>query len=229
MSQRRRKVLVVDDDEGVRLQVAWQLEADGFVVTTAADGGEALKALRADVPDCMVLDLTLPVLPGLEVLRSVRSAGGPTQRLPIIILSGRSAEGHRVAGLDSGADDYLVKPFSPSELAARVRSLLRRSSDPSVEIASGEVRVDERSRELWVRGAPIETTAKEFDLLAYLASHPRQVFTREQLLHQVWDNSGWQSEATVTEHVHRLRRKLESAGAPTAIRTVRGVGYRWDA
>ena len=226
MSEDERRILVVDDDEGIRLQLAWQLEADGYQVATAEDGGAALEALRSDHFDLLVLDLTLPVVAGLDVLRTVRAAAS-TQRLPVIILSGRSAEADRVTGLDTGADDYLVKPFSPSELAARVRSLLRRTNPPQ-EPVTGDLVVDARSREVWAHGRPVDLTAKEFDLLAFLTAHPRQVFTRTQLLHQVWDNSGWQSEATVTEHVHRLRGKLEAAGCTSAIATVRGVGYRWD-
>jgi DNA-binding response OmpR family regulator len=230
MDEGRQRILVVDDDEGIRLQVSWQLEADGYAVTTAEDGEQALAALRSRIPDLMVLDLTLPVVAGLDVLRTVRAAG-PTQALPVIILSGRSSEADRVTGLDAGADDYLIKPFSPSELAARVRALLRRTTpgeEPTGTASACGLVIDERSREAWLQGALLETTAKEFDLLAFLAANPRHVFSREQLLHRVWDNSGWQSEATVTEHVHRLRRKLEAAGAPEVITTVRGVGYRWD-
>lgn len=222
-----RRILVVDDDEAIRLQLAWQLEADGYAVAVADSGTAALEALRAQPPDLMVLDLTMPGLPGLDVLRTVRAAAS-TQRLPVIVLSGRSAEEDRVIGLDSGADDYLVKPFAPGELGARVRSLLRRSA-PYPEPATGDLVVDTRSRAVWVAGQSIDLTAKEFDLLAHLAAHPRQVFTRTQLLDQVWDNSGWQSEATVTEHVHRIRAKLAAAGAPDLITTIRGVGYRLEA
>jgi two-component system phosphate regulon response regulator PhoB len=226
MAQERGHILVVDDDEAIRLQLGWQLEADGYSVSLADSGTAALELLREQLPSLLVLDLTMPGIPGLDVLRTVRAAAS-THRLPVIILSGRSSEADRVAGLDAGADDYLVKPFSPSELAARVRSLLRRTSPPQAPVV-GDVVVDVRSREVFVRGNPIDLTAKEFDLLAFLTANPRQVFTRTQLLHQVWDNSGWQSEATVTEHVHRLRAKLDGAGCPDGITTVRGVGYRWD-
>lgn len=229
MDASQRRILVVDDDEGIRLQLSWQLEADGFDVTLAADGAAALDELRAGVPDLMVLDLTLPGLSGLDVLRSVRAAT-PTRQLPVIILSGRSSEEDRITGLDAGADDYLVKPFSPGELAARVRSLLRRAAPADdTPPKRSDLIVDARTREVWVQGAAVDLTAKEFDLLAFLADHPRQVFSRTQLLHQVWDNSGWQSEATVTEHVHRLRAKLTRAGAREVITTVRGVGYRLEA
>lgn len=226
IDQPARNILVVDDDEGIRLQLSWQLEADGYVVATAEDGAAALDQLREERPDLVVLDLTLPRVPGLDVLRTIR-ASAALHNLPVIILSGRSTDQDRIDGLDAGADDYLVKPFSPGELAARVRSLLRRTH-PLASPPTGDLVVDTRSREVWVNGSPVDLTAKEFDLLAFLVEHPRQVFTRTQLLHQVWDNEGWQSEATVTEHVHRIRRKIDSDGA-SRITTVRGVGYRLEA
>jgi two-component system phosphate regulon response regulator PhoB len=225
-----RRILVVDDDERVRTVVSWQLEADGFAVCQAADGAAALACIEQDPPDLVVLDLTLPLVGGLDVLRrvrdSTRSVGA--RSLPVIVLSGRSGETDRIVGLDLGADDYLVKPFSPGELAARVRSVLRRAgpeTPPSLE-GSG-IQVDEATRDVAVDGRPVDLTAKEFDLLAFLARHPRQVFTRAQLLRQVWGSApDWQSEATVTEHMHRLRQKLETGAR--FIRTVRGVGYRLE-
>jgi two-component system phosphate regulon response regulator PhoB len=217
------RVLVVDDDARVRTVVAWQLEAEGYAVGEAADGQTALEAILADPPDLVILDLSLPGLNGLEVLRRVRERAG----LPVIVLSGRSGEGDRILGLDLGADDYLVKPFSPGELAARVRSVLRRSGQavpPPVVDPSG-LRLDPASREVAVDGVGVALTAREFDLLAFLHAHPRQVFSRAQLLEQVWASSpGWQSEATVTEHVHRLRHKL----GRRFVETVRGVGYRLE-
>lgn len=226
IDQQTRSILVVDDDEGIRLQLSWQLEADGYLVATAEDGAAALDQLSEERPDLVVLDLTLPRVPGLDVLRTIR-ASAALHDLPVIILSGRSTDQDRIDGLDAGADDYLVKPFSPGELAARVRSLLRRTH-PLASPPTGDLVVDTRSREVWVNGSPVDLTAKEFDLLAFLVEHPRQVFTRTQLLHQVWDNEGWQSEATVTEHVHRIRRKIDADGA-SRITTVRGVGYRLEA
>ena len=226
------RVLVVDDDERVRTLVSWQLEAEGFTVTQAPDGASALKAIGADRPDLVVLDLSLPGVGGLDVLRRVRGdergAGGP--QLPVIVLSGRSGETDRIVGLDLGADDYLVKPFSPGELAARARSVLRRSAPPPVPepVVAGGLVVDEPSREVSVDGRAVDLTAREFDLLAFLTRHPRQVFTRSQLLEHVWDATPeWCSEATVTEHVHRLRGKLDPAG-DRFLRTVRGVGYRLE-
>lgn len=218
------RVLVVDDDERVRTVVAWQLEAEGFGVVEAADGPAALARVAADRPDLVVLDLGLPGLGGLDVLRALRRADEPA--LPVIVLSGRDGETDRIVGLDLGADDYLVKPFSPGELAARVRSVLRRAAAVPAPAPDG-LHVDVRTRQVAVGGRAVDLTAKEFDLIAFLARHPRQVFSRAQLLQRVWGSApGRQGEATVTEHVHRLRHKLEPDGA--RLQTVRGVGYRLD-
>ena len=227
------RVLVVDDDEAARTVVSWQLEADGYTVLQAADGAQALARINQDAPHLVVLDLTLPAVAGLDVLRAVRDgrSAAPAD-LPVIVLSGRSGETDRIVGLDQGADDYLVKPFSPGELAARVRSVLRRSAPVGARsrLAAGRLRIDVASREVLADGQPVALTAKEFDLLAFLAAHPQRVFTRGQLLQRVWQSSsGWQGEATVTEHMHRLRQKLESdPSKPTMLRTVRGVGYQLD-
>jgi two-component system, OmpR family, phosphate regulon response regulator PhoB len=221
------RVLVVDDDQRVRTVVGWQLEADGFTVREAGDGVEALDQIDRDPPDLLVLDLSLPGVGGLDVLRRVRLREQAAARLPVIVLSGRSGETDRIIGLDLGADDYLVKPFSPGELAARVRSVLRRSGIGIPVRPAGGLWVDEASREVTFDGHPLAFTAKEFDLLAFFARHPRQVFTRAQLLHHVWGSKGWQGEATVTEHVHRLRQKLSACGdGRPIVQTVRGVGYR---
>lgn len=226
-------VLVVDDDERVRTVVSWQLEADGFAVSIAADGSAALESIERSRPDLVVLDLSLPGIGGLDVLRTVRGQEEMNSgaQLPIIVLSGRSGETDRIVGLDLGADDYLVKPFSPGELSARVRSLLRRTRPAPVARRSHRgLWVDETSRIVRVDGQDVELTAKEFDLLAFLARHPRQVFTRAQLLQNVWGSGrGWQGEATVTEHVHRLRLKLgQQQGGQTMLQTLRGVGYRLE-
>jgi two-component system, OmpR family, phosphate regulon response regulator PhoB len=232
------RVLVVDDDQRVRTVVSWQLEADGFAVTEAGDGTAALDQIEHNRPDLVVLDLSLPGVGGLDVLRRVREAEGPAAPLPVIVLSGRGGDTDRIIGLDLGADDYLVKPFSPGELAARVRSVLRRARHSSSQAEADSVRnapadglrVDETTRDVTLDGHPVELTAKEFDLLAFLVRHPRQVFTRAQLLQHVWGSAkGWQGEATVTEHVHRLRQKLGSCGGSRPIvATVRGVGYRLE-
>jgi two-component system phosphate regulon response regulator PhoB len=233
-----RHILVVDDDTRIRTLLSWQLEAEGYAVRCTGDGAEALERIGRDRPDLVILDLSLPGMGGLDVLRRVRQAeepGGVTP-LPVIIVSGRDGETDRIVGLDFGADDYLVKPFSPGELAARVRSVLRRAGPPGGTGAArggggdGDLRIDEAAREVFARGRPVDLTAREYDLLAFLARHPRQVFTRAQLLRSVWDSeAAWQSEATVTEHVHRLRAKLEDDPAqPRWLRTVRGVGYRME-
>lgn len=230
--------MVVDDDDGVRTSVTWALEADGFEVVAVDNGLAAIDALESAEPVLAVLDLSLPGLGGLDILRRVRAdeAIAGRRALPIIVLSGRDSETDRIVGLDLGADDYLVKPFSPGELAARARSLLRRTADtagggraPFAPTGSG-VEVDRESRSAWVDGRVIDLAAKEFDLLAYLVEHPRRACTRSELLAAVWaSDTGWQTEATVTEHVYRLRLKIEpNPQRPTWLRTVRAVGYRWE-
>lgn len=223
-------VLVVDDDAAIRTVVRWQLDDDGFRVVEAEDGTSALRRIRDDRPAIVVLDLSLPRLGGLDVLRSVRSGKAGRSDLPIIVLSGRSGETDRIVGLDLGADDYLVKPFSPGELAARIRSVLRRTSpDLSAEaIVVGNLRIEPSSRRVLLDGAEVDLTPKEFDLLAFLMTHPRRVYTRSQLVDRVWNSSSeWLGEATVTEHIHRLRLKLEQdPSRPRLLRTVRGVGYQ---
>jgi len=223
-------VLVVDDDAAIRTVVQWQLNDAGFRVVEADDGHSALRRIRDDHPALVVLDLTLPGLGGLDVLHSVRGGHNGRSDIPIIVLSGRSRETERIVGLDLGADDYLVKPFSPGELAARVRSVLRRASpelaEEAIELAS--IRIEPASRRVLVDDDDVDLTPKEFDLLLFLATHPQQVFTRSQLLDRVWNSSSeWLGEATVTEHVYRLRTKLESDPLqPRLLRTVRGVGYQ---
>lgn len=222
-------VLVVDDAHDAREAARRALERAGFAVSEAADGDEALEAL-ADLtprPDLVLLDLAMPGMGGLEVLTQIRK----TSALPVIVLSGRGEESERVVALEMGADDYVVKPFLVRELPARIRSVLRRSrpaESPRMEFGALEIRLAER--EVLVRGERVETTAKEFDLLAKLASEPRRVFSRAQLLEEVWGSSrDWQDPATVTEHIRRLRRKIEDdAEEPRWLQTVRGVGYRFE-
>jgi two-component system alkaline phosphatase synthesis response regulator PhoP len=223
-------VLVVDDDAAIRTVVRWQLDDAGFRVVEADDGPTALRRIRDDHPTIVVLDLSLPGLGGLDVLRSVRGGKSGRSDTPIIVLSGRSGETDRIVGLDLGADDYLVKPFSPGELAARIRSVLRRTT-PDLDgeaIVLGALSIEPASRRVVLDGDDVDLTPKEFDLLAFLATHPRRVFTRSQLLDRVWNSSSeWLGEATVTEHVHRLRLKLEDDPShPKLLRTVRGVGYQ---
>ena len=233
----KRRVLVVDDDEGVRTGVTWALEAHGFDVVAVGDGVSALDSIESAPPSLVVLDLSLPGIGGLDILRRLRAREERAGcfRLPIIVLSGRDGETDRIVGLDLGADDYLVKPFSPGELAARARSVLRRSDSPTRQPARFQptgagVEVDPESRHAWVDGRLVELVAKEFDLLAYFIDHPHRVCTRSELLTAVWSSHlGWQTEATVTEHVYRLRQKIEEDPRhPRWLRTVRAVGYRWE-
>ena len=219
--------------------MTWALEADGFEVHTVENGLAAMDVIESLPLSLVVLDLSLPGLGGLDILNRVRTteARNGRWRLPIIVLSGRDSEMDRIVGLDLGADDYLVKPFSPGELAARARSVLRRSAEPThggaqrfMPTGSG-VEIDGESRNVWVDGTLIELAAKEFDLLAYFVNHPHRACRRSELLAAVWSSeSGWQNEATVTEHVYRLRAKIEADPQhPKWLRTVRAVGYRWEA
>lgn len=226
-------VLVVDDEPMVREVVARYLARDGLEVHEAADGEAAQQWLATNRPDLVVLDIMLPGVDGLSILRSLRAAGD----VPVILLSARVEEVDRVLGLELGADDYLVKPFSPRELAARVRTVLRRAKAPSgSETGDGEVlrfdglHIDAGTREVQVDGAAVALRPKEFDLLVALAEAPRRVFTRRQLLERVWDSAPeYQDPATVTVHVGRLRQKLErDPEAPRWITTARGIGYRFE-
>ena len=223
------KILVVEDEQDISELVASTLSSEGFAVVQAANGMEAMERLEKDRPDLVVLDLMMPVISGLEVLQHIRQKGNT----PVILLTALESEDNRVRGLQLGADDYIVKPFSVRELAARVTALLRRAgmaaaSNPVIEYPG--LRIDLSGREVWVRGELIETTAKEFDLLAFMAGAPGKVFSRHQLLTEVWQSSSdWQQEGTVTEHVRRLRLKIEDdAEKPKWLQTVRGVGYRFE-
>ncbi len=222
-------VLIIDDEPLVREVVGRYLMREGFEVITAGDGTEARHALRARKPDLVVLDLMLPSVDGLTILSEMRK----TSDTPVILLSARRDEADRVRGLELGADDYVVKPFSPRELSARVRSVLRRAA--RAPLVSGTLEfpgllIDIPTREVTVSGSLVQLTPKEFDLLAFLASAPRQVFTRGQLLRQVWESSpDWQDPATVTVHVRRLRQKIEDDPEhPRWLTTIWGVGYRFE-
>ncbi len=212
----------------VRTLIAWRLEADGHCVEAVSDGAAVIATIDREPIDLLVLDLGLPGVAGLDVLAHVRAAG----ETPVIIDSARTGERDRIVGLDLGADDYLVKPFSPDELAARVRSLLRRVhvGAATERIDAGELMIDTGARRATLRGVEVTLTPREFDLLAFLASCPGRSFTREELLRHVWHSSAsWQDAATVTQHMHRLRHKLESDPAhPTWLRTVSRAGYCFD-
>ena len=226
------RVLVVDDEPMVREVVSGYLQRDGIAVTQVGDGRSALEALAGQPFDLVVLDIMLPMASGLDVLRAVRRHS----TIPVILLTARGDEADRVAGLEAGADDYVVKPFSSRELAARVRGVLRRTRPVAADAARlapldfGGMHLDRAAREVRMDGRLVELTPKEFDLLAHLAAHPRQVFSRAELLEQVWESSiDYQDPATVTVHVRRIRQKIESdPDTPRWIATVWGVGYRFE-
>ena len=227
---RSQRVLVVDDEPRVREVVTAYLGREGYRVTDVASVEDARAALDADAPDLVVLDVMLPAESGLDLLAELRRSGDT----PVIMLTSRAEETDRVLGLELGADDYVTKPFSPRELVARVRSVLRRA-DPQRQatderIETDRLTIDPGTREVLVDGVPVEFTAKEFDLLHFLASNPRQVFSRNQLLEHVWDSSAeWQDPATVTVHVRRVRTKIEEdPKEPRHVTTVWGVGYRFE-
>lgn len=222
-----QRVLLVDDEPRIREIVANYLRRDGYEVETAVDGESAQNGLTEFEPDLVVLDLMLPGMSGLQILAEIRRNG----ELPVILLTARADEPDRVAGLELGADDYVVKPFSPRELVARVRTVLRRAAPrpPAGPVEFDGFAIDGWRRVATVEGNEIELTAKEFDLLAFLASHPHQVFSRGELLEKVWESSAeWQDPATVTVHVRRIRQKIEAdPQAPNWVQTVWGVGYRF--
>lgn len=212
----------------VREVVQTYLERDGFEVTAVEDGREALDHITSNDPDLVILDVMLPEIDGFTVLRRLRDR----TNVPVILLTARGDEPDRVLGLELGADDYVPKPFSPRELTARVRSVLRRSTDkPESDVVEfGSLTIDNKTRQVTIDDDLIELTRREYELLAYLASSPGQVFSRAQLLEHVWDSSAdWQDPATVTVHVRRLRQKLDTSGdGKEWIHTVWGVGYRFE-
>jgi DNA-binding response OmpR family regulator len=243
-----KSILVVDDEATIRDVIRRYLERDGYRVREAADGYAALDALEDSLPDLIVLDLMLPGIDGLSLTRQLR-ATRPTpragegeardarearHRIPIIMLTARGETSDRIRGLDLGADDYLAKPFSPQELVSRIRAVLRRSGDaaePAGQVLAFDgLSLDPTARAVTLRGQPISLTAKEFDLLWFFARHPRQVFTRTQLLDSVWGQEFYGDPSTVTVHIRRLREKIEAdASQPRYLLTVWGVGYKFEA
>lgn len=223
-------ILVVDDEPMVREVLAQYLAADGFSVVEAGDGDEAVAAVTDHNPDLVLLDLMLPKRNGLDVLSFIRS----TSQLPVILLTARGEESDRVRGLEAGADDYVAKPFSAREVVARVRSVLRRTTDaaPSADIITefGDVTVDPSRWSVTKAGEPVELPRKEFELLNCFLAHSGEALTREDLLQKVWSSSTeWQDPSTVTVHVRRLRGRLETDPSnPVHFTTVFGVGYRFD-
>ena len=222
------QILVVDDDENLRRLLAAYLETEGYRVTQAADGRSALAMLKDCPPHLVVLDVMLPGLTGIEVARQIRGRGAT----PILMLTARGSEEDVLQGFEAGADDYLVKPFSPKILVARVRAVLRRvgaeaGEEAAKAIVIGDLSIDPRTREVLVAGRPVEVTATEFDLLRVLADHPGWVYSREELLEAVWGYNYLGDSRLVDVHIANLRKKIgDDPAEPRYIHTVRGAGYR---
>ena len=223
-----RTVLVVDDEPPVRDIVGQYLARDGYRVVATGDGREVMDLIGRESPDLVVLDVMLPGTGGLELCRAIRSRGS----IPVILLTARSEETDRIVGLELGADDYVTKPFSPRELVARVRAVLRRSADGAAPelLVLGELEIDLPAREVRLRGDDVRLAAREFDLLAFLARNPRRVFTREQIMQSVWGYTAAIDTGTLSVHVRRLREKIEDdPKTPQRLETVWNVGYRFVA
>jgi DNA-binding response OmpR family regulator len=228
-----KRILVVEDEDMVADVVERYLRRDGYEVEVAHDGAAGLAAYRRGAPDLVVLDVMLPGIDGLEVCQRIREDGAT----PVILLTARDREADKINGLGLGADDYVTKPFSPRELVARVEAVLRRTAAPVRTADSagghplrfGDLEVDAVKRTVLLRGEPVALTAREFDLLAYLAEHPGRVFSREQLMDAIWDEDFEGDAGTVTVHVRRLRTKIEQdPSRPVYLRTVWGVGYKFE-
>jgi two-component system alkaline phosphatase synthesis response regulator PhoP len=235
MSERR--ILVVEDEANIARLIRTYLEREGYLVREAPDGEAACDMLAQQEPDLVILDLMLPRTDGWEVCRRIRNRPGAQGRLPVIMLTARGEEQDRVTGLEIGADDYITKPFSPRELLARVRAVLRRAgphagaaglSTPDVVLSFADFVINQTSRELIVRGQRLSCPAKEFDLLWLLATNPGRVLSRETLLEQVWEYEYLGDARTVDVHIRRLRQKIEPApDKPSYIETVWGIGYKF--
>jgi DNA-binding response OmpR family regulator len=227
---RQRSVLIVDDEPTIAEVVARYLERAGYRTRVAGDGVQALRAAAEQRPDLVVLDLMLPGIDGLRVMRRLRDQD--SEPIGVILLTAKGEEADRVIGLRFGADDYVVKPFSPVELVARVDAVLRRVEKPSegaTAVELGDIRIDPASRQVFARGEEVALTQREFDVLLFMARHPGQVFSRQQLMDAVWQYSFYTDTSTVTVHIRRLRSKLEADPArPRHIETVWGVGYRFS-
>ena len=228
-----QKILVVEDEPDIRKLVQYNLAQERFNVLEAEDGEQALKLLQREKPNLVILDLMLPGLSGMELCKLLRQRA-ETANLPILMLTAKAGEADRVVGLEMGADDYLAKPFSPREMVARVKAILRRSEtsaagDGARNYEKGPLRVDYSTYEVIVRGKLVKLTLKEFELLRFLIQNPSRVLSRDQLLDRVWGGETFVTPRTVDVHIRRLRKAIENDDRnPRWILTVRGVGYKFD-
>jgi two-component system alkaline phosphatase synthesis response regulator PhoP len=229
----KRTILIVEDEPDIRKLVHYNLTQERFSVLEAEDGEEALKVIRRDKPHLIILDLMLPGLSGLELCRIVREQA-ETAQMPILMLTAKAGEADRVVGLEMGADDYLVKPFSPRELVARVKAILRRAEQQSTFSGAeffekGPLKINFSTYEVCVKEKPVKLTLKEFELLRFLVRNSNRVLSRDQLLDRVWGGEVYVDPRTVDVHIRRLRKAIEKNDSkPTWILTVRGVGYKFD-
>jgi len=228
-----QKILVIEDEPDIRKLVQYNLTQEHFNVVEAEDGEQALSLLQREKPNLVILDLMLPGLSGLELCKMLRQRSD-TSRLPILMLTAKAGEADRIVGLEMGADDYLAKPFSPREMVARVRAILRRAeskpaSETAVSYEKGPLKIDFSTYEVFVREKPVKLTLKEFELLRFLVQNPSRVLNRDQLLDRVWGGETFVTPRTVDVHIRRLRKAIEKDDRkPKWILTVRGVGYKLD-
>jgi two-component system, OmpR family, alkaline phosphatase synthesis response regulator PhoP len=234
MSGIGQTILVVEDEPDIRKLINYNLTQDRFKVLEAEDGEQALKILQRETPNLMILDLMLPGLSGLELCKILRERPD-TSRLPILMLTAKAGEADKVVGLEMGADDYLSKPFSPREMVARVRAILRRTDSSASNSEAipfyhkGALKIDFRTYEVFARGQEVKLTLKEFELLRFLVQNPNRVLSRDQLLDRVWGNETFVTPRTVDVHIRRLRKAVEKDDRePKWILTLRGVGYKFD-
>ncbi|HWO43757.1 MAG TPA: response regulator transcription factor [Candidatus Eisenbacteria bacterium] len=233
MSHPAQKILVIEDEPDIRKLVQYNLAQERFKVIEAEDGEQALRILQRDKPNLIILDLMLPGLSGVELCKMLRERP-ETAQLPILMLTAKAGEADRVVGLEIGADDYLTKPFSPRELVARIRAILRRYEPPPARegpsvFERGALKIDFATYEVTARGKPVKLTLKEFELLRFLVQNPNRVLSRDQLLDRVWGGDTFVTPRTVDVHIRRLRKAIEKDDSkPKWILTLRGVGYKFD-
>ena len=223
-----KRILIVDDEPAIREMVAFALRKDGYQPAHAGDAQEARLAIAERVPDLILLDWMLPGTSGLELARRLRREG-LTREVPVIMLTARGEENDRVAGLESGVDDYVVKPFSARELLARIRAVLRRSGDDEAgNVSAGALRIDGAAQRVFAHDAQVALGPTEYRLLHFFMTHPDRVYSRAQLLDHVWGGTVYVEERTVDVHIRRLRKALEPSGLDALVQTVRGAGYRFS-